>query len=438
MRGRMRMAMAGFLAGAALAAARAADPAPGTGMSSRPAEAADSAADSTNGWGYGYDSLLRDLAAWRQDSNVRVDSFGASVQGRALWMVSITAPGDSTGRGGELPARKRRVFIHARTHPAEVQAFWVAREIIRFLLSGDAQAAELRRDFIFNLVPMYNPDGVELGKARQNANGIDLESDWDARPMQPEPTALKRAFMAFMSGPIPIEVALNLHSDQYNCARFFFFHYAEGTSPAYAEMEKAFIGGVQAHFPGGIKDWGFVKSWANGTVTHYPEGFWWVNHREQVMALTYEDNNSLTAQGATCPNAASGFDSTGRALALGSADYIRSRPAAPVLARRAPVTRVLLAAEGLRFPPGEAYAWAALDPRGRRRGVDRPRRRPGGLAGPAFRPGPHPVRAAGIRGRGAADPALPLTIRAAALAVFGMGADLERRRGRSELDATSR
>lgn len=340
------------------------------GVSSRTMEttrvAADSAkADSTNGWGYGYDSLLSDLKIWKQDSNVRVDSIGASAQGRAIWMISITAPGDSVGRSGDLPERKRRVFIHARTHPAEVQAFWVIRESMRFLLSGDSAAIRLRRDFIYNLIPMYNPDGVELGKARWNSHDVDLESNWDENPMEPEPTALKKAFMDFMSGPIPIQVALNLHSDQYNCARFFFFHYAEGTSAKYAELEKRYIAGVQAYYPGGIRDWGFVKSWANGTVTHYPEGFWWVNHGDKVMALTYEDNNSITTAGAKCPPA-SGFDSTGTALVMGSADFAEGRLASPILARRAPVTRMLLSAEGLRFPPGGAVDWEIFDPRGRR------------------------------------------------------------------------
>lgn len=353
------------MAAANLLLARTADAAPAPDRGAARVAADSGKADSSNGWGYGYDSLLRDLEVWRKDTNVRVDSIGASVQNRALWMVSVTAPGDSVGRGDGLSPRKRRVFIHARTHPAEVQAFWVIREAMRFLLSSDTAAARLRRDFIFNLVPMYNPDGVELGKARWNAHDVDLESNWDENPMEPEPTALKRAFMGFMWGSIPIEVALNLHSDQYNCSRFFFFHYAEGTSAKYAELEKAFIGGVRAYYPGGIKDWGFVKSWASGTVTHYPEGFWWVNHGDKVMALTYEDNNSITTAGAQCPPA-SGFDSTGRALAMGSADYVESSPAAPILARRAPVTRMLLTAEGLRFPPGRASRWEILDPRGRR------------------------------------------------------------------------
>jgi hypothetical protein len=312
--------------------------------------------DSTNGWGYGYDSLLQDLARWKRSPYVRVDSIGASVQGRALWMVSITGQGDSVGRGGDLAPRKRRVFVHARTHPAEVQANHIADEMIKLLTGDSPQADSLRRDYIFDIIPMYNPDGVELGKARQNAHGVDIESNWDENPMEPEPTALKKAFMAFMSGPIPIEVALNLHSDQFNCTRFFFFHYAAGTSNAYAALEKDFIGGVQARFPDGIKNWDFVQSWANGTVTHYPEGFWWVNHGAKVMALTYEDTN--------CPNAGR-FDSTGRALALGSSDYLKAHAIVAALARAPGVTRMLLEPGGIRIPAGNASRWEVLDPRGR-------------------------------------------------------------------------
>lgn len=316
------------------------------------------APDSTNGWGYGLDSLARDLAAWKQSPHVRIDSIGASVQSRPIWMVSITEAGDSVGRGGDLPPRKRRVFMHARTHPSEVQAHHVANEAIKFLLADNDTAKALRRDFIFNFIPMYNPDGVALGKPRQNANGIDVESNWTANPMEPEPAALKKTFQAFMAGPTPIEVALNLHSDQFNCKRFFFFHYAEGTSAKYAELEKEFIGNVQARFPGGIQDWGFVKSWANGTVLHYPESYWWINHKEAVLALTYEDANCVGA---------GRFDSTGRALVLGSTDYLKARPAAGIFGRLLASGRLEFSAEGVRVPAGRtASAWEVLDPRGRR------------------------------------------------------------------------
>lgn len=281
--------------------------------------------DSTNGWLYGYDSLLADLGRWRQSPFVKVDSIGASVEGRALWMVTITGEGDSLGASGDSSDRKRRVVIHARTHPSEVQAGHIAGEMVKFLLDSSSESAAIRAGYIFHLIPMYNPDGVEKGPgrshgyARLNANQVDLEGGWDDTPAQPEVAALRAKFQEFMQGPLPIEVALNLHSDRFNCTRFFFYHAAAGTSAAYAEAEKDFIADVRAHFPEGIEEWSFVQSWTTGTPPQYPESFWWLNHQEQVMALTYEDAN--------CPGA-SEFDRTARALVSGSVDYLDGKPAA--------------------------------------------------------------------------------------------------------------
>ncbi len=315
--------------------------------------------DSTNGWGYGYDSLLRDLDVWRGNPFVRVDSIGASVKGRAIWMVSVTDSADSLGDPGEPGSRKRRVFMHARTHPAEVQAQYVANESIRFLLDSGEASRKLRSKFIWNFIPMYNPDGVEEGHDRFNSHIVDLEANWDKGVLEPEVTALKSTFEAMMKGPIPVDVALNMHSDQYNFARFFFFHYAAGTSAAYEDLQRKFIGGVQSHFPDGIKDWDFMRSWGNGTQARYPEGFWWLQHREKVLALTYEDTNG--------PNAGK-YDSTGRALALGSVDYIRDRIMAAVRRWAASgETRMLLLREGVRVPLASATTrWELSDMRGRK------------------------------------------------------------------------
>jgi hypothetical protein len=323
-----------------------------------PATAAASP-DSTNGWGYGYDSLLRDLGEWRKNPFVKVDSIGASVKGRAIWMVTVTDSGDSLGKPGEPETRKRRVFMHSRTHPAEVQAQYVTNESIRFLLDSGEISRKLRSEFIWNFVPMYNPDGVEEGHDRLNAHLVDLESNWDKGVLEPEVTALKSTFESMMKGPNPIDVALNMHSDQFNCTRFFFFHYAAGTSTAYEDLQRKFIGGVQSHFPNGIQDWDFVRSWGNGTQARYPEGFWWLQHKEKVLALTYEDTN--------CPNAGR-YDSTGMAMALGSVDYVRDRIVAAVRQVAASrETRMLLVPEGIRVPLASAATrWELSDLRGRK------------------------------------------------------------------------
>jgi hypothetical protein len=265
------------------------------------------------GWGYPLDSLAADLARWRQHPEMRVDSIGLSVQGRPLWRITV---GEETG----VP--KPRIFVHARTHPAEVQSFYVLREMLSYVAdTASDTAAALRRDFAFHFVPAHNPDGIALGSARQNANGVDLEGNWNHASPQPEVLALRAAFQALSPSATPaaasIRVALNLHSDTVNCTRFFFYHHENGTSAAFAALQRDYITGVRAHFPDGIEPWNYVVSWTSGFMPQYPESFWWQTRGAEVMALTYEDNR--------CPGAGD-FYRAGRALALGSADYLRNHP----------------------------------------------------------------------------------------------------------------
>lgn len=256
-------------------------------------------------WGYGYDSLLADLPRWAQSPYVTIDSLGASVQNRALWQLTVTS--DS------LPGAPRQtVFIHARTHPGEVQAFWVTDAVINLLISETPFARFMRRNCTFYIIPMYNPDGVELEYARQNAHHVDLESNWNANPVEPEVAVLRNRFSQLMASNTPIEVALNMHS-AYVCKRYFVYHDAAGTSVPYTVLEQSFIGSVRSYFPNGIEPWYFFVSWTNGTPLVYPESWFWINFQEAVMALTYEDMN--------CPSAGN-YDSTAYALVHGVADYL--------------------------------------------------------------------------------------------------------------------
>jgi hypothetical protein len=256
-------------------------------------------------WGYGYDSLLVDLPRWGQSSYVQIDSLGASVQNRAIWQLTITSNGP--------PVRSRRtIFIHARTHPGEVQSWWVTREIINYLLSEEDYAHFLRENCVFYILPMYNPDGVELEYPRQNANGVDLESNWNTNPVQPEVAVLRNRFASLMSSDAPIEIALNMHSSV-SCTRYFVYHSEVGTSVNYALLERNYIEGVRYWFYDGIEPWDYYISWTTGMAIQYPESWFWLNHGEAVMALTYEDMNCTSA---------GDFDQTAYALLHGSADYL--------------------------------------------------------------------------------------------------------------------
>jgi hypothetical protein len=257
------------------------------------------------GWGYPYDSLITDLQGWAESPYVTIDSAGASVQDRALWLLTIQ---DTVN--GFSP--RWRITIHARTHPGEVQSTWVTNEMIDLLLTESSLARDLRANCVFNILPMYNPDGVELGYARVNANEIDLERNWDDEIQEPEAAVLKHLFETYMNSEIPIRIALNMHS-AFACTRYFVYHHENGTSPQFAEDEKQFIGSVKQQWPEGIEDWNYYVSWTGGTPPYYPESWFWMNFAEQVMALTYEDMNCAEA---------GDFDRTATALLQGIFDYL--------------------------------------------------------------------------------------------------------------------
>jgi hypothetical protein len=110
-----------------------------------------------------------------------LESVGLSVQGREIWLVTITNPA--------VPGDKPKVFFDGSMHGSEVIAADSMLHYIKFLVqqySTDPTAQEIVDGWITYVVPMVNPDGVEAGKssddyrlARKNANAVDLNRNFD-------------------------------------------------------------------------------------------------------------------------------------------------------------------------------------------------------------------------------------------------------------------
>lgn len=264
----------------------------------------------TRNWGYGYDDLFADISSWTSNPNVWLDSIGITNLEHTLFLLTIT---DSSSNSSD----KSCVSIHARTHPAEVQSTYVTNEIIRFLLSKNETAKLLLEQCVFYIIPMINPDGVELKFPRENANNIDLESNWSSENLEIETAALQSFFENVMYSENPLRLSLNMHS-AYACKRYFVYHDPTGTSPVFARDERDFISSITRYWPSGFEEWDYFISWTNGTPAYYPESWFWMNFREQIMALTYEDMNC---------DAAGDYDKTASSILNGIADFLDLRPA---------------------------------------------------------------------------------------------------------------
>ena len=275
------------------------------------AQPTDSKAESTSvysstGWGFTLSDLQSTMKSWGKNSNVIIDTIGLSVDNRPLYRVSIM-------KDGKVSNQPYRIAIHARTHPAEVQTSYVTNEIIQILLSNNVLAKQLLDSCIFNIVPMYNPDGVELGLARTNFNGVDIEGDWSSANPEKEVATLRALYKTYMDSKIPIRVALNIHS-ALACERYFVFHAETGTSYNYTQEEKRFITAIRNYWPEGIQNWDYNITWTSGTPAVFPESWFWNNYNEKVMALTYEDMNCVSA---------GEYDKTSNSILSGISDYLK-------------------------------------------------------------------------------------------------------------------
>ena len=127
------------------------------------------------------DSFLNSL---NHKDLLRFDEVGKSIEGDPLHMLLITNFNDSF----DDLANKRAVVFTSRVHPGESNGSYVIQGVIEFLLSNDPVAKNLRKKYIFKIIPMLNPDGVTRGNFRMNVLGKDLNRMWEEPDENTSPT----------------------------------------------------------------------------------------------------------------------------------------------------------------------------------------------------------------------------------------------------------
>ncbi len=232
---------------------------------------------------------------------VKVEKIGTSSRGRTINMLTITDFKVSN-------KNKKRIWIHARTHPSETGGSFFVEGLVKYLISNcniNCENSSLSK-LIFNIVPMVNIDGVANGNARVTPDSsYDLERMWfrkdnnyDLRDTcPPEVKALHSAITKLIKKGPEFLIALNIHSKNavsnwrpflYSNFRRENKHYgSKGDTLFKRQLNFAKI--ISSYYCGDTINVRSSEEIANNMSKKlYPEAWWWLNFKDKVMAATLE------------------------------------------------------------------------------------------------------------------------------------------------------
>lgn len=162
-----------------------------------------------------------------------------SVQGRPVHWIEVAEP------EAYEPVR-HSVWIIGRQHPGEPQGTGCAAGLLAMLLGESPEAARLRRQCVFHVIPDINPDGVANGHHRTNAKGFNLNRAW--KNPAPEDTPSIYAFQQIVKQwkqDRPIDLFIDLHSDEIERANVVYGISEEVTRADYQKRQAKLLGLLQ-------------------------------------------------------------------------------------------------------------------------------------------------------------------------------------------------
>ena len=127
----------------------------------------------------------KDIDDWadvimEQHTFIQKEEVGKTVQARPIHLLKIN----------ENESINSLVIV-GRQHPPEVPGGTIAMQaFVERILEKDSLATAFRDQFEILVFPLLNPDGVDMGNWRHNANGVDLNRDWQDFT-QPETRAVR-------------------------------------------------------------------------------------------------------------------------------------------------------------------------------------------------------------------------------------------------------
>ena len=118
---------------------------------------------------YDYKNLKSDIKILHCYDTIGIKVIGESVLRRDIYMIRL-------GKG------KNEIFYNGAHHGQEWVTSWLLMRFVFDVVTGKKNICD---DYSIFIVPMVNPDGVEIGKTvrgwQANTNGVDLNHNYDAK-----------------------------------------------------------------------------------------------------------------------------------------------------------------------------------------------------------------------------------------------------------------
>ncbi|WP_420602588.1 M14 family metallopeptidase [Flagellimonas sp.] len=124
----------------------------------------------------------KDVQQWYMENIVKSNDFvhlksaGETKLGRNLPVLDIY-------HGN--PQNKPIIVLLTRQHPPEVTGYFAFQSFLKTIVDQTELSKAFLNKYRVLAFPILNPDGVDLGHWRHNANGVDLNRDW-SKYRQPE------------------------------------------------------------------------------------------------------------------------------------------------------------------------------------------------------------------------------------------------------------
>lgn len=135
---------------------------------------------------------------------VKITPVGKTVEGRPLEIIRIGNPN-----------APHNIFLRARAHSWEPGGNWIVEGFVNSLLAKDA--SKYLKKYCVYIMPMTNKDGVARGRTRFNAQGVDLNRQWDKPAdsvLAPEKYAFENWLKEMIAKGKKPDFAIDLHNDQ--------------------------------------------------------------------------------------------------------------------------------------------------------------------------------------------------------------------------------